>query len=227
MPYIKNRETGTREFVDASNLGSGSMPTMGGPTPNGSPAGSPSMGGVMGGYEQPETGKFDTLQTLLLMQSLLDPKHASTYGSIATQVKGLKPEVDKERVEAQSDAKSKIQELDRAIESLEKKGLQTGPIQGRLIQAKVKLGGASAEERQIVNLLGRIQAEELFNIGGKTLPAQEINRLLTYLPDPSLPTETNIDNLKEIRRTLEKQSGVMSSSNKSTPGKYNLNIDEL
>lgn len=108
--------------------------------------------------------------------------------------------------------RDKKEMIDQAINLLEKKDNQgiTGPISGRLSALRIRfsndlplLGEPTEEERKLWNTLGTIRMQQLFEIGGKVLPQQEIRELEPFVPSYQLPAEQNIQNLKSLKKKLD------------------------
>lgn len=111
-----------------------------------------------------------------------------------------------ERGEEQEQEKAevdyKIESINRAITILKKKKISTGPLVGRAMGITARFDPEIAE---LQNLMGRIAAEEMFRIGGKVLPAQEIARLRPFIPEVTKTKSQNILDLEEFKKQLRPQ----------------------
>ena len=141
------------------------------------------------------------------MLMFADQKNAPLYKSVLDLLtpSSSQQKASEKRQTAINEKDYNLSQIDDALKLLEKKGMKTGPLSGALLGAQVKTGiGANQNERDLYSILSKVQAKELFNIGGKVLPAQEMARLEPFLPAMNNPTELNVTNLKGLRKELER-----------------------
>ena len=108
------------------------------------------------------------------------------------------------RDELQSDAEYKISQIQKAIDYLESKQVDTGPMSGRWLEQVATKTGLSPAATDFYTIVGRIAAEEMFSIGGKVLPAQEIRALRPFIPDTRVAAEKNVSSLKAMKERLQR-----------------------
>lgn len=107
MPYLVNKETGDRNFVNKAQLGS-----MGG-----------NVGGV-GGQQIPGAGgvggtDFGSLKTILTLAALSNPKNASKYSTIMSMVGELEPQEPSAYEQKKEEAKQVETKTERKLKELE------------------------------------------------------------------------------------------------------------
>jgi hypothetical protein len=101
----------------------------------------------------------------------------------------------------QNEASLKLGKLDEAISLLESGDVKVGPVWGRFLPLAARLG--HEDSANFWRLAQEAVTQEMFNIGGKVLPAQEIERLQPYLPDdPTLSKAKMLGDLKNLRNNL-------------------------
>lgn len=168
-------------------------------------------------YEVARQGYSDALNEMLQMADLnlraqsarsASPTYTANIGG--QLVEGLTPsqyanilqtsqQTTQEQKAKLGDAQGFLNQIDQTIAALQG-GVKTGPFSGRALAAQSKLGGASDLERMVYRNIGQLGAEQLVELGGKVLPAQEIQRFLPFTPDITMATELNIDNLLRMRQ---------------------------
>lgn len=100
-----------------------------------------------------------------------------------------------------NEAQLKLGKLDEAIKLLEEDRVRVGPLVGHFLPLAAKLGNRDAAD--FWRFVQEATTGEMFNIGGKVLPAQEIKRLEPYLPtSPTLSKEKMLGDLKNLRNNL-------------------------
>lgn len=75
-----------------------------------------------------------------------------------------------------------ISGAERAL-ALLNKGVSTGPVEGRLLQAAKFTGGGNPEQLQLEQLLGKLKADFMKALSGAAVSEQEAVRLAKFLPD--------------------------------------------
>lgn len=121
------------------------------------------------------------------------------------QALGTVGEARTEQQSVQSEAQMKLNDIDRAIELLRSGKVRTGPVSGRALEFGAKSPWfGSPEQEEFYNIAGRIAAEEMFKLGGKVLPAQEIERLTPFIPaDLTQSSSKILTDLEKMRERLE------------------------
>lgn len=202
MAQVKDKLTGQIINVPDQDLGKYGLGSSTGGTTDTAPA------GMMGTGAGTGKDQYGVLQQAMLMMALKDPKNASKYSTILGLVPKPKEPTTAE-LTRQSDIKKadtekqiKLKKIDRAIELLNKQNLKTGPIAGPLLALKSKWGGASKEESELYSLIGELGAQKMFEIGGKVLPAKEMERLEPFVPLIGVDKQLNLQNLGSFREGL-------------------------
>lgn len=175
--------------------------------------------GNMGTPTSTQTGgSMANLRQLLGMYALTKSKKIS---DMAAAFQLMQPTAQEDKAtETRGEVNKTVDKIDRAIKLLESKKVKTGFVAGRVLKLKTQvLDNASPEEREAYRLLGEVEAQKMFEIGGKVLPAQEMERLQTFLPDFKKPNATNIGDLKEWRNSLTKYGlGATTTTGGTTTG---------
>lgn len=155
---------------------------------------------------------FDRAQETLYRNQELAAKGAATRSSALEDF--LKPY--QEAKPDVLDASDAIRDIDRALELL-RSGIKTGQLSGRALKFKTQTSGnASEAERELYNIISDVGIERLVDLGGKVLPAKELELFTQSIPRYTKPTETNISDLVRMRETLSR--GV----NNAIGGLYNM-----
>jgi hypothetical protein len=106
-----------------------------------------------------------------------------------------------EMEEAANDASYKIGKLDEAIKLLEEDRVRVGPIVGKFLPLAARLG--DKDSANFWRIVQEATTQEMFKIGGKVLPAQEIERLKPFLPtEPTVTKEKMLGDLKNLRNNF-------------------------
>lgn len=143
-----------------------------------------------------------SLRNMLLMASLSDPKNASKYNTILNIAQPTSQEIKKENERAKK--QRDISDIEKAIDYLEKGTVKTGPIAGRALKLRAQvLDTASPEEVEFYNIISRIGTERMFELGGKRLPAAELERLRPFIPEIQSPETTVLENLEKLKREYQ------------------------
>lgn len=149
----------------------------------------------------------------LLTAGVLSGEISSADASLLGKLTGMgqfKTSAEKNRETLGNEKQYNLQIIDDLIKNLTTGGVKTGPFSGLTLQAKAKSGiGINDKERQVYNTIAKIAAKQLFSLGGKTLPAQEMARLEPFTTGYNLPTEQNIVALEAMKKELENIYGTM------------------
>jgi len=167
-----------------------------------------------GGETQAKAGSggqdYDQLVDAIRLKALTDPKNVSKYSALLKMFQPSASETNRKLKQDQLDSEKqyKLEQINDAIDLLENKKLKTGKLSGRILSLKSNLLGASANENSLYSVLNELAAKEMFELGGKTLPAQEINRIKPFVPQMLSTTELNLTNLKKMKKNLEEVYGI-------------------
>jgi len=227
--YMREREFGLAQqkagsgtnFLSSLLSGlSGGQPTEAKPMYSANQVGATSKGGewTFNGKDwdpiQQSGGGLESLITPeVLMSGVLSGDLSSADANTLGKLAGLgqyKTSAEKNRETMIGEKEYNLNLLDNAIKLLTEGKVKTGPLSGNILQAKAKSGiGINQNERDIYNLIAKIGAKQLFALGGKTLPSQEMARLEPFTTSYTLPTEQNLTALQAMRKELEAIYGSM------------------
>ena len=171
-------------------------------------------------------GGFDpsSLKSILIFAALSDPKNVSKYATLLSMITPSAADVKagEEEEQLETEKSNKIANIDRAMVLLKK--IKVGPAVGQWLTLKSRWGLADKDETELYSLIGELGAKKMFEIGGKVLPAQEIQRLKPFVPDVTTANLLNEINLKRLRtETLglyNKYGSGMPSYSETTGGSY-------
>jgi hypothetical protein len=106
-----------------------------------------------------------------------------------------------------NEATSKLRMIQEAQDYLNKKTGVTGPVYGGLSKFLGTTFG-SGEDKEFWDKFSRLGGEALFQIGGKTLPAQEKGEITSFIPRGSKTDESNVKSLDTMYTKLYNESAA-------------------
>jgi hypothetical protein len=170
---------------------------------------SPSAGGTGGGAGTPDIAKMKQLYALQILKAAKKPADIVTAFSLL-EPSAAELKTQEKKKELDTEKNNKLSDIDRAIELIsgEKSGkkVKTGKLAGTMLKLRVGLlGGGSQQDRELYNLLSGLAAEKMFSVGGKALTGPERAILAPLVPSATIPNQTNVTNLKELRNKITGQ----------------------